>query len=77
MGRKQVRIISCGNFAKVIDLETGNDLAHSVTDITIDMQPGKVPLAIIHVMQPQVDVQAEAQIIEACPYCGREKEIEA
>ena len=76
MAVRKVRIQSdgegfCGDHSSTIDVESGKQIP-DVVAVDIHMSPdGPEISAVITVNQPQVDVIADASIVERCPHCGR------
>lgn len=60
---------------KIVDAVTGEPLK-MVTSVVWELVAGGYPAATVHVVMPQVGLEAEATVVERCPWCGVEQEQE-
>jgi hypothetical protein len=70
---KSVRIFNdtgIGYGTKVTDAETGEEVKN-VAFISLNFGPCDRMQAIIHVINPVIDVIADADIRQVCPCCGQ------
>ena len=62
---------------KITDANTGIDLSHVVSGVTIWMEAGDITRADVNIIMPRVDVTAIVDSVTAeCPCCGHKKELE-
>lgn len=69
--KRRVKITrDSGRNVKIVDEETGADLAPQVTRLEIIILPGQPARATVELLASRVDLSAAADILERCPYCG-------
>lgn len=60
-----------GCMTKITDADTGKELEWQTFRVTLDASYKELPLAIVYVYLPVVDMIVDAKIRHVCPCCGR------
>ena len=73
---RRIRIVNDGGpgyATRITDADTGEHIDNIFHIRLVDIDVHDLPRAILWAHMPVVDVIANAEVIECCPYCGQQK----